>query len=149
MKSVFNFFVAIMMIIFLLFRIYVAATFQKGQAFSAVPMDLYVEITILFISVICIPLVVKRIKVGGFIYAFTNLIYYGTDVVTKITRGTLSVNANFISSIAGIIIAILVLMDIASYNIKPKDGVKTEWFFDSEIERTKDSREDKNNYRIY
>lgn len=61
----------------------------------------------------------------------------------------LNIGMNFISSIFGIIMGILALMNIASYNVKVEKDVKTEWFYDNKsLDREKDKRDDNNNYRI-
>lgn len=71
MKLVMNKFVVALMIIFLIFRVFVVVKAQAGEAFIVSPIDINVEIGLIFISFICILLVMRRLKVGGVIYALT------------------------------------------------------------------------------
>ena len=155
MKLVMNKFVVALMIIFLIFRVFVVVKAQSGEAFIVSPIDINVEIGLIFISFICILLVMRRLKVGGVIYALTFFAYFGVDIYNQIMKVftdsefNLNIGMNFISSIFGIIMGILALMNIASYNVKVEKDVKTEWFYDNKsLDREKDKRDDNNNYRI-
>ena len=155
MKLVMNKFVVALMIIFLIFRVFVVVKDQSGEAFIVSPIDINVEIGLIFISFICILLVMRRLKVGGVIYALTFFAYFGVDIYNQIMKVftdsefNLNIGMNFISSIFGIIMGILALMNIASYNVKVEKDVKTEWFYDNKsLVREKDKRDDNNNYRI-
>ena len=63
MKLVMNKFVVALMIIFLIFRVFVVVKAQAGEAFIVSPIDINVEIGLIFISFICILLVMRRLKV--------------------------------------------------------------------------------------
>ena len=155
MKKVMNKFMVAIMIVFLIFRVVVAVKAQAGEAFLIKPIDINVEIGLIFISFICILLVMRRLKVGGVIYALTFFAYFGVDLYNQLmnllngNEMSISIGMNSISSLFGIIMGILALMNIASYKVKATKDVKTEWFYDNKkFDKEKDEREDHNNYRI-
>ena len=94
---------------------------------------------------------------GALIYLLTYGMYFGTDVVNRVTilindatQLTLNDYTGLMISLIGIIIPIAVLLDLlADKNRKahPKDK-KTDWFYKNEqYDRKLDDRADKNNYR--
>ena len=150
MKKVMNKFVVALMIVFLLFRIVVAVKAKEGEYFIVQPIDPTVEIALIFITFICILLVMRRLKVGSVIYALTYFAYFGVDIYNQIMNvindGSFSLNVgtNFTVSVLGIIMGILAIMNIASYKDK-----QTEWFYDNkDLDRKVDEKSDHNNYRI-
>ena len=53
-------------------------------------------------------------------------------------------------SVLGIIMGLVVLIDVLSYNMKTSIDRSTDWYYkNKELDKQKDSREDSNNYRIY
>lgn len=155
MKKVMNKFVVSLMIVFLIFRIVVAVKAKEGEYFIVQPIDPTVEIALIFISFICILLVMRRLKVGSVIYALTYFAYFGVDIYNQIMNvindGSFSLNVgtNFTVSVLGIIMGILAIMNIASYNVKVTKDKQTEWFYDNkDLDRKVDEKSDHNNYRI-
>lgn len=145
------------MVMFWVFRIMVALMAQLHQEFFITPFDLTIEIILLFVVLVCLVLIVKRKMVGAFIYLVAYGMYFGSDVVTKITaliedasQLGLDDYTALIISLIGIILPIAVLLDLlADKNRKahPKDK-KTDWFYKNEqYDRKLDDRADKNNYR--
>ena len=145
------------MVMFWVFRIMVALMAQLHQDFFITPFDLTIEIILLFVVLVCLVLIVKRKMVGAFIYLVAYGMYFGSDVVTKITaliedasQLGLGDYTALIISLIGIILPIAVLLDLlADKNRKahPKDE-KTDWFYKNEAyDRKLDERADKNNYR--
>ena len=145
------------MVMFWVFRIMVALMAQLHQDFFITPFDLTIEIILLFVVLVCLVLIVKRKMVGAFIYLVAYGMYFGSDVVTKMTAifedaSQVGINdyTTLIISLIGIILPIAVLLDLlADKNRKahPKDK-KTDWFYKNEqYDRKLDDRADKNNYR--
>ena len=157
MRNFSTWLLACFMVMFWIFRIMVALMAQMHQEFIVQPFNVTIEIVLLFVVLVCLVLIVKRKMVGAFIYLAAYGMYFGSDVVTKMT--TLIEDASqlglgdyiaLIISLIGIILPIAVLLDLlADKNRKahPKDK-KTDWFYKNEqYDRKLDDRADKNNYR--
>ncbi len=145
------------MVMYWVFRIMVALMAQMHQNFIVQPFNATIEIILLFIVLVCLILIVKRKMAGALIYLIAYVMYFGSDVTTKITTliedsSKLGLNdyTALIISLIGIILPIAVLLDLlADKNRKahPKDE-KTDWFYKNEAyDRKLDDRADKNNYR--
>ncbi len=140
------------------FRVIVAVMAQLSQDFGGiVPLNLTLEIILLFVALVSFILIVKRKMVGALIYLLTYGIYFGTDLFNRLTiiiEATDEVAPenmmNAVFAFIGIILPIAILLDLlADKNRKanPKDK-KTDWFFKNEkFDRKLDERADKNNYR--
>lgn len=155
MKSVANYLIAMLMFMYWVFRVVVEYMYQTGREFIATPISSISEIVILFISLICIVLVVKRIMFGGIIYAVAYFGYFGVDLYQKLTPvingESLNMNASMdiVCSGAAVVLAIIVVMDVASSQIKPVENKQTSWFYDNkEFDRQHDSRDDRNQYKF-
>lgn len=157
MKNLSTYLLVMFMAMFWVFRIIVAITYNLGIDFGGiVPLNMNLEIILLFVTLLSMLLVIKRKMVGALIYLLSYGMYFGVDLynnITLILRGeTLSVMTylNMIISFIGMIIPIAVLFDLlADKNRKahPVDK-KTDWFYKNEnYDRKLDERADKNNYR--
>ena len=157
MRNFSTWLLACFMVMYWVFRIMVALMAQLHQDFFITPFDETMEIILLFVVLVCLVLVVKRKIVGALIYLLAYGMYFGTDIMTKITTlidGSSQLGLNdytaLIISLIGIILPIAVLLDLlADKNRKahPKDK-KTDWFYKNEAyDRKLDDRADKNNYR--
>ena len=159
MKTFANWMTVIFMIMYWGFRIFATYMYtDEGGSFPVQPINLITEIVVIFITLLCIILVFKRQRVGGFIYFGINLMYYGFDLYTKISATIASgesvdiMNAgiDMFASFLGIIMGIVVLIDVLSYNMKTSIDRSTDWYYkNKKLDKEKDSREDSNNYRIY
>ena len=156
MKSVANVLITIFMSMFWAFRVIVTYMAGVGKEFMIKPINNTVEIVLLFVTLICIVLVIKRKLIGGVIYLVANIGYYGVylfKAIEPVIYGEQFAVANalttFISFVA-VILSILVVMDLLSDKTKKPADTKTDWFFNNkDLDRKKDEREDSNNYRIY
>ena len=157
MKNFSTWLLVCFMVMYWVFRIIVAIMAQLHQEFFIAPFDLTIEIILLFVVLLCLVLVVKRKMAGALIYLLAYGMYFGSDVVTKMTAifedaSQVGINdyTTLIISLIGIILPIAVLLDLlADKNRKahPKDK-KTDWFYKNEqYDRKLDDRADKNNYR--
>lgn len=157
MKNLSTYLLVMFMAMFWVFRIIVAITYNLGIDFGGiVPLNMNLEIILLFVTLLSMLLVIKRKMVGALIYILSYGMYFGVDLYNNITLilggETLSVMTylNMIISFIGMIIPIAVLFDLlADKNRKahPVDK-KTDWFYKNEnYDRKLDERADKNNYR--
>lgn len=157
MKSMASYLLAIFMVMFWIFRIIVAFTASMGIDIGFVPMNMNIEIILLFVTIPCVILVVKRKLIGAIIYLITYGMYFGMDlynIVTGIMAGTttLVTYTRAFVSFVGVIIPIAVFFDLLidkNRKAHPVDK-KTDWFYkNEEFDRKLDSRADKNQYRNY
>ena len=157
MKKLSTYLLVMFMIVFWIIRIIITISSELGKDFMGmVPMNEIFEIIILFATLLCVVLVVKRKLVGSLLYLTLHAIYFGGDITEKlglISRNeplSLSDSTSMIFSMLGIIIALAVLIDLLldkNRKANPKDK-KTDWFYKNEqFDRELDDRADKNNYR--
>ncbi len=155
MKSFANYMIVMLMGLFWIFRLVVAVTATTGSNFIIKPMDNIIEIALLFISLICIVLVIKRKIFGGILYLVSFLAYFGVDLFNNAIKPLISGNGftmangftTFISLLA-VILSIVVMIDLLSDKAKKPVNKQTEWFYDNkDFDRQLDDRADKNNYR--
>ena len=157
MKKFSTYLLVMFMIIFWIVRIAVTLMSQLGKDFMGmVPMNETFEIAILFATLLCLVLVVKRKLIGSLLYLTLHAIYFGGDITNKLSiianneTLTLGQNMQLFFSMLGIIIPLAVLIDLLldkNRKNNPKDK-KTDWFYQNEeFDRKLDDRADKNNYR--
>lgn len=163
MKNFSTWLLACFMVMFWAFRVVVTLMAQLNQDFGGiVPINETLEIILLFVTLVCIILVVKRKLVGALIYLLIYGLYFGTDVfngISMMISNSSSESAsilpatsfmNLFVSFIGAILPIAVLLDMLvdkGRKNHPKDK-KTDWFYTNEqFDRKLDDRADKNNYR--
>lgn len=161
MKNFSTWMLVMFMIMFWVFRIIVAVTYELGADFGGIePFNQTMEIILLFVVLVCMLFIIKRKIIGALIYLLAYGIYFGSDLITGITTlvtATSDVNIsnmglylNTFISLIGIIIPVAILLDLLldkNRKANPKDK-KTDWFFNNEqFDRKMDDRADKNNYR--
>ena len=162
MKKFSTWLIVMLVAIFWGFRIIVMLTSELGMNFGGFePLNKQAEIILLFVTLACIILIVKRKIVGALIYLLSYGMYFGVNLFDAInmilsmgmeenTLSSISVYANAFSSLIGIALPIAVLFDMLldkNQENNPKDN-KTDWFYNNkEFDRKLDEREDKNNYR--
>ena len=157
MKKFSTYLLVMFIIIFWMVRIAVTIMSQMGKDFMGmVPMNEMFEIAILFATLLCLILIVKRKLVGSLLYIVLHAIYFGGDITSKLSiianneSLTLGQNMQLMFSMLGIILPLAVLIDLLldkNRKNNPKDK-KTDWFYQNEeFDRKLDDRVDKNNYR--
>lgn len=154
MKSVVNYLTAMFMVMYWIFRVVVTYMYTTGREFLATPINLTSEIAILFITLVCIILVVNRKMLGGIIYAVAYVGYFGTDLFLTLKpmldgqELDISAGTNILFSALAVILAIVALIDVASSQIKPTEKKETDWFYgNKDFDILHDSRDDRNNYK--
>ena len=157
MKKFSTYLLVVFMILFWVLRIVITLASQLGKSFMGiVPMNETFEIAILFLTLLCVVLIVKRKMIGSLLYLTIHAIYFGGDVTNKLNilarneTLTLTQSTEFMYSLIGIILPLAVLLDLLldkNRKMNPKDE-KTDWFYKNEqFDRKLDDRADKNNYR--
>lgn len=141
---------------FWLFRVIVALMYTAEVSFMIVPMNILVEIVVLFITFLCIVLIAKRKMTGAVIYLIAQCSYFGIDAYNSIEAivngqaGTVNYTTLFISIIA-VLIPVLAIMSIGLRSGKKSSlkNKKTDWFYGTtDYERNFDERADKNQYKF-
>ena len=157
MKKFSTYLLVVFMMLFWVLRIVITLESQLGKSFMGiVPMNETFEIAILFLTLLCVVLIVKRKMIGSLLYLTIHAIYFGGDVTNKLNilarneTLTLAQSTEFMFSMIGIILPLAVLLDLLldkNRKMNPKDE-KTDWFYKNEqFDRKLDDRADKNNYR--
>lgn len=140
---------------FLLLRIICTYCSQMGIEFMAKPLDFSLEIFIIFTTVLCLILIIKRKWLGTILYFVAYEGYFGVDLIknfNNIKEGVLSADQymGIFFSFIGMVLPLVVLFDMLfdkNRELNPTDK-KTDWFYkDKKFDREMDDRSDKNNYR--
>ena len=161
MKKFSTWMLVMFMILYWILRVVIAVSYELKWDFAGlVPLNPTMEVILLFVTFLCIILVVKRKMLGGLLYLLSYGMYFGTNVIDNIQNimnamtGTIEISQylNLFMSVIGIILPVAVLFDLLwdrERKENPKDK-KTDWFYKNEqFDRQLDDRADKNNYRNY
>ncbi len=156
MVSLFSYLITFMAILFWIFRVVVTVMFDWGKEFFAVPLNETAEIAVIFATLPCIILVIRRNIVGAAAYLGIYVAYFGTALYESImgineSGFTIANASNMFAIIVGIVIAILVFIDVLFNKNRSlgKANKKADWFYDnSDYDRKFDERADRNQYRI-
>jgi len=141
---------------FWFFRVIVTLLYQLDREFFATPINVTFEIIVLFSTLPCILLVIKRNIVGAAAYLGIYATYFGTTLYEAIigaqaTGLNIANSANMLCTIIGVIIPTLTFLDILFNKNRSmgKDNKKGDWFYKNEnFDREFDERADRNQYRI-
>lgn len=159
MKNFSTWLLVMFMVMFWVFRIIVAFTYELKMDFGGIePINQTIEIILLFVVLLCLILVVKRKILGALLYLLVYGMYFGTTLVDGVKvmiensydLTDVSTYLNVFIALIGIALPVAVLMDLLldkGRKANPKDK-KTDWFYKNEkFDRNLDERADKNNYR--
>ena len=141
MRSMTSYLLLCFMVMFWLFRLVVAFTTSIGVEIGFTPMNMNMEIIILFVTLLAIAFVC----------------YFGVDlyqIITGIMAGstTLTNYSNAFASFIGVVLPIVVFFNMLMDKNRTNHPVdkKTDWFYkNDEYDRKLDERADKNEYRNY
>ncbi len=142
-------------IIFWLLRIVATYTYTMGIEFMIKPMNVNLEIFLIFMALLVFILVAKRKFLGAIIYIIGYFGYFGASLWQNIqqmqtTGGMVDDYLSVFFSFIGIILPVLTLLDLLldkNRQLHPTDK-KTDWFYrNKKYDIQKDERADKNNYR--
>ncbi len=154
--SMFSYMLTIWGIIFWIFRALVAILATNGVGFFIVPLNTTLEIILIFATIPCIILVLKRNIIGAALYMGLYVSYFGTAVFNRlngISDGlTVTSSIDLGVSVIGIVIPVLTFLDILlNKNRKAIIGghKETDWYYNTDkYDRQYDERADKNQYKI-
>ena len=158
MKNVASWLLVFFMVMFWVFRIAVTLSAQFGGDFGGfIVFNNTFEIVLLFLSLLCFILIVRRMIVGGIIYTIAYGIYFGGYIINNLIPALGSENGadtivlqNSIVGLLGVVIGLCVVIDIAVQKVTAKHFTdnKTDWYFNNDkYDRKMDERADKNQYR--
>lgn len=160
MKSVFSWLISALAVMFWIFRIIISIMATFKSEFIITPIDINIEIALLFLTLPCLILIFKRNIIGGIAYFGLYGWYFGMElarimenlVANGIENLPMNVAIEAIVCIVAILISLLNLLDIilSKYRKSENPSKKVDWFYKNEnYDRNLDERSDKNNYRIY
>ena len=160
MKSLSSWLLVMFMGMFWIFRIIVAFQGQYQKDFGGfIAFNMTIEVILLFVTIACMALVLRRNIIGGIIYLVAYGYYFGGFIVINAIPAlfagetlSMSVIQNTLVAVVGLLIALFVFGDLLISRIRRKDpkDKKTDWYFQNEkYDRQYDERADKNEYRNY
>ena len=84
MKSLFSYLIITFVVFFWILRIAVAVTASMAIDIGIQPINLTIEIILLFVTLVSILLIIKRNIIGGILYFSTYLLYFGATTITQV-----------------------------------------------------------------
>lgn len=139
------------------FRVVVVLQYQLKADFFAQPVNVNIEIILLFLTLFCLVFVAKRNIIAAAAYFGMSLAYFGSSIYDQIINFGTNANAiiassNLFVTAVGVIIPLLTFLDVwLNKNRKGYQGgdKKTDWYYRNEkYDRDIDERADRNQYRI-
>lgn len=155
MKNLSSWLITMFAFMFWGFRVFGTVMYYTGREFMFAPTDPTMEVTLLFITFICVCLIVKRLMFASMVYLFVHLVYYGPQLLsglTSIMDGTIQVvdTMSVFFCLIGVALPIAAVFDVLldkNRKAHPVDK-KTDWYYKGkQYDREMDERADKNNYR--
>lgn len=156
MTSLFSYLLTFFGIAFWFFRAIATVLYQLDFDFFATPLNTNVEIAVLFATLPCIILVVKRNIVGAAAYFGIYAAYFGTAlyeaIVSAQATGLNLINSsNMLCILLGVLIPMLTFFDILFNKNRTlgNGNKKADWFYKNEdYDRQYDERADRNQYKF-
>ncbi len=154
--SLFSYLITFLGILFWFFRAIATLLFQLDVSFFAQPINTNTEIAVLFITLPCMVLIIKRNIVGAAIYFAVYATYFGTalyNTIMTVGFGGLDIasSANLLFTVIGVILPALTFLDVLlNKNRTLGNGKKREdWFYaNKDYDRQFDERADRNQYKF-
>ena len=156
MTSLFSYLLTFFGIVFWLFRAVATLLYQLEYEFFAQPINTNAEIAVLFATLPCMILVVKRNIIGAAAYLGLYVAYFGTALYEAImaaqaTGLNLVNSSNMMLIVVGVLIPFLTFLDILfnKHRTIGNGTKKGDWFYKNEaFDREFDERADRNQYKI-
>lgn len=155
MTSIFSYLLTFLGILFWFFRAIVTLCYQIDKPLFATPINVELEILLLFLTLPCILLVMKRNLIGATLYWGLYASYFGTALyegILEIQAGATIVNlSNLVCVLLGVLIPTFTFFDILFNKNRSGYGKdkKTDWYYNNEkYDREFDERADRNQYRL-
>ena len=155
MKNLSSWLIAMFAFMFWGFRVVTTVLYSMGNEFIAQPMDLTMEVALLFITFVCICFIIRRKLLPTIIYLIAHALYYGIYLyqnVMLLIEGTSTINSymSLLVALIGIVIPLFAFFDVLldkNRKAHPVDK-QTDWFYkNKEYDRNIDERSDRNQYR--
>lgn len=149
MVGMLSYLISFLGILFWGLRVVVVFCATMQMDFGIQPINLNLEIILLFISIPCFALVLKRNLGGAFVYFIAFTAYFGNDLYNCLTNNVGNMQTILIDAL-GVILPLLSLIDIAVNRDRmgTSEDKKTVWFYgNKDFDRKLDERADTNNYR--
>lgn len=155
MKNLSSWLIAIFAFAFWGFRVVATTLYSMGTDFVLAPMNMTMEIVLLFITFICICFIAKRKLLPTMIYFASHLIYYGAYIyqnIANVIAGSVSLDVyiKLFVCLIGIAIPAAAFFDILLDKNRKANPIdkQTDWFYkNKDYDRKLDERADKNQYR--
>ena len=154
--SVYSYMLTILGIVFWIFRSIITAVYTAGGDFIIQPLNAGWEIALVFASIPCVILVLKRNIIGAALYVGVYVSYFGTALYNSLNHVSDGLNVSgtidMVMSIIGIVLPVLTFIDIL-FNKHRKSIISptksTDWYYNNkDYDRQLDERADKNQYKI-
>ena len=85
MKKFSTWMIVMFIVMFWIFRVLIAISSELNWEMGDLkPLNIQVEIILLFVVLVCLIFIVKRKMIGGFIYLLSYGLYFGVDVVNNL-----------------------------------------------------------------
>lgn len=154
--ALFSYLITFLGVLFWFFRAIATVLYQLDVSFFATPLNTNMEIAVLFATLPCLVLVIKRNIVGAAAYFGIYAAYFGTALYNQIlevgVQGLNIVNsANLLCIVLGVVIPMLTFFDVLlNKNRTLGNGKKKEdWFYGNKAyDREFDERADRNQYKF-
>ena len=142
-------------VVFWVLRIIATYTESMAIDFMVKPIDINMEIIMIFVALLSFILIAKRKLLGAVIYNIGYLGYFGVNffnnIISMVNEGKMINDyVTVLFSLIGVALPVFTLLDLLldkNRQAHPKDW-KTDWFYgNKKYDVEKDDRADKNNYR--
>ena len=150
MVGLLSYLISFLGILFWGFRVVVVFCATMEMDFIVKPINLNLEIAVLFVSIPCFALILKRHIGGAFVYFIAFAFYFGNDLYQCLTAHVGSPIQMAIDAF-GVLLPLMSLIDILVNKDRHGTGEdkKTVWFYgNKDFDRQFDERADRNNYRM-
>ena len=142
-------------VMFWILRIIAALTDTMAIDFMIKPIDMNMEIIMIFVALVSFVLIAKRKFLGAIIYMIGYFGYFGIALVTNLqkmttTGGSVNDYGTVMFSLVGVALPIFTFLDLLldkNRQLHPTDKKTYCFYKDEKYDMKKDERADKNNYR--
>lgn len=149
MVGMLSYLISFLGVLFWGFRIVVVFCASMDIDIGFQPININLEIGLLFLSIPCFALILKRHLGGAFAYFVLFTAYFGNDLYNCLVNGIGGTQTILIDAL-GVILPLLSLIDIGinKDRMGTSEDKKTVWFYgNKDFDRKFDERADRNNYR--
>lgn len=153
--SMFSILASLFAVVFWIIRVVTAFTSSMGMEFILQPLNLQVEIILLFVTLGCLILIYRRSLIGALVYLIAHVGYYGVYLYNLLQNVEEIVSVDYLNvavSAIGILLPFIIFIDIGMGQSDKKTTNKTkstDWYYQNEeFDRKYDERADRNQYKF-